>query len=89
MRDLSLVLTDSTDFGRVREVLKDVPSPTVVEFEVVDRYTGEGLRPDEASVTVRVMLQPFDKSLTDPEIEAYRTELVRALAEQLGVRLRS
>lgn len=88
-RDLSLVLSDSMDFHRVLAVLEGVPAPTPVDFDVTARYTGEGLGPDEASVTVRVMLRPFDKSLTDPEIEAYRTALVRALEEQLGVRLRS
>jgi phenylalanyl-tRNA synthetase beta subunit len=77
------------DFHRVLAVLEGVPAPTPVDFDVTARYTGEGLGPDEASVTVRVMLRPFDKSLTDPEIEAHRTALVRALEEQLGVRLRS
>jgi len=88
-RDLSLVVPDGLDFGDVLAALRGVPAPAAAEFGVIDRYVGEGLAAGEASVTVRVMLQPFDKSLTDPEIEAYRAELVRAVEEQLGFRLRT
>jgi phenylalanyl-tRNA synthetase beta chain len=88
-RDLSLVVTDGLDFDLVLDALRRTPAPSAVEFGVIDRYVGEGLAPGEASVTVRVMLQPFERSLTDPEIEAYRAELVRAVEDGLGIRLRS
>jgi len=89
VRDLSVVLPDGLDFGDVLAALRAVPAPAAVELGVIDRYVGEGLAPGEASVTVRVMLQPFEKSLTDPETEAFRAALVRVVEEQLGFRLRT
>jgi phenylalanyl-tRNA synthetase beta chain len=88
-RDLSVVVPDDLEFRRVLEVLRAVPAPAPATFSVVDRYAGKGLQPNEAALTVRGMLQPSEKSLTDPETEAWRAELVRALREQLGIRIRS
>jgi phenylalanyl-tRNA synthetase beta chain len=88
-RDLSVVVPRDVPFDRVLEVLRDVPAPAPATFRVTDRYAGEGLESHEAALTVRGMLQPLEQSLTDPEIEAWRAELVRALRDRLGIRIRS
>jgi phenylalanyl-tRNA synthetase beta chain len=88
-RDLSVVIPEDVAFTRVLEVLESVTAPAPATFCVIDRYAGKGLEPNEAALTVRGMLQPLEKSLTDPEIEAWRAELVRALQAQLGIRIRS
>ncbi|MDX1388370.1 MAG: phenylalanine--tRNA ligase subunit beta [Acidobacteriota bacterium] len=88
-RDLSLVIGAGTRYREVEDVLEGIESPAPASFEVVDRYTGDPLPDDEASVTVRVMLQPLERSLTDPEIESYRLRLIEALDARLGVKIRS
>jgi len=88
-RDLSVVVPDDVAFTHVLEALESVPAPATATFTVIDRYVGKGLEPNEAALTVRGMLQPLEKSLTDPEIEAWRAELVGVLRERLGIRIRS
>jgi phenylalanyl-tRNA synthetase beta subunit len=39
-------------------------------------------------MTLRVMLHPLDRTLTDAEAEGYRAELVKALDSIPGVHLR-
>ena len=73
----------------VETALREVEAPAPASFEVVDRYTGAPLREDQASVTVRVMLQPQEKSLTDAEIESYRLRLIEVLEKRLGLTIRS
>ena len=58
-------------------------------FEVVDRYQGPPLQEDRISLTVRVILQPLERSLTDPEIEGFRKALVETLQARMGVALRA
>jgi phenylalanyl-tRNA synthetase beta chain len=87
-RDLSMVLPRSLPFERVRGVLVSVEPPAPMEWEVTDRYEGAPLSPDEVSLTVRVILQPLDRTLTDAETETYRAALVEALRAGLGIRLR-
>ena len=88
-RDLSLVLASGMAWRRLLAVLAAVPSPAPVRFEALDRYQGEPLAPGEVSVTVRVILQPTEKTLTDVETEGYRKELVAAAEATHEARLRS
>jgi phenylalanyl-tRNA synthetase beta chain len=87
-RDLALVLGPGTSFGRLAQVLEAVPAPARVRFEPVDRYSGPPLGADEISLTVRAVLEPEERTLTDDEIESYRRALAERAERDLGVRLR-
>jgi phenylalanyl-tRNA synthetase beta subunit len=54
----------------------------------LDRYAGPPLAADEVAMTLRVMLHPLERTLTDLEAEAYRAELLAVLDAVKGVRLR-
>jgi phenylalanyl-tRNA synthetase beta chain len=87
-RDLSLVLEPDAASGDVLSALSLVSSPTEVQMTWIDRYAGPPLAPGQVAMTLRVMLLPLDRTLTDAEAEAYRAELVAALDAVPGVRLR-
>ena len=88
-RDLSLVLGPGVAYGDLVRHLRAIPAPAPATFEVRDRYVGEPLDPGEVSLTVRVILQPLDRTLTDERTEEYRRKLVAALEATRSVRLRS
>ena len=71
--------------ARPPSVAKDTP----VEFSAVDRYEGPPLAAGESSLTIRMTLQPSDRTLTDPETEEYRQALVDCLRNELGLRIRT
>lgn len=87
-RDLSVVLERGTPAASLLDRLRAVPSPEPVEIRIVDRYLGAPLEPGEAAVTVRVMLQPLERTLSEESIERYRQELVAAVSSAAGVRMR-
>lgn len=84
-RDLSLVLGGDVDFSRLHGVLAAVEPPAPVEFEAIDRYEGRPLAAGQVALTVRFLLRPTDRTLTDEEIEGYRAALLRRLEAELGV----
>jgi phenylalanyl-tRNA synthetase beta chain len=88
-RDLAVVLDASTTYQALLDVLRSVEAPAPVEFTAVDHYGGPPLAAGEVALTVRLRLQPTLETLTDPQTETYRLELVRRLAADLGVRLRA
>jgi phenylalanyl-tRNA synthetase beta subunit len=87
-RDLSLVLEPDAVAGDVLAALTVVPSPAPVTMAWIDRYAGPPLASGQCAMTLRVMLQPVDRTLTDAESEAYRAELLAALDAVPNVRLR-
>lgn len=88
IRDLSLVLPAGTSFERLLAVFREVKSPSPSSFEALDRYEGPSVPQGGFSLTVRVILQPTEVTLTDAETEAYRSALVAAAERELGARLR-
>jgi phenylalanyl-tRNA synthetase beta chain len=87
-RDLSLVLTGGTSFADIERVLRAVDPPAPIELHAIDRYEGAPLADGEVSLTVRVVLRPDERTLTEAEIEGFRGRLVEALERKLGVRIR-
>jgi len=88
-RDLSLVVPEHVSFAEIRTALETVAPPAPVEWEVIDRYVGKPLAAGESSITVRVVLSPTERTLTDDEIESYRAGLAGVLEQRLGIRLRT
>ncbi len=88
-RDLALVLPAESSWAEIAALLRSVPAPAEAGFEVVDRYAGAPLPEDRISLTVRVILQPLERTLTEAQIEGFRRELVETLQARLGVALRA
>jgi phenylalanyl-tRNA synthetase beta chain len=87
-RDLSVVLDAEAVAGDVTLALGKVRAPSPVAFRWIDRFEGKPLAPGQSAMTLRVMLHPLDRTLTDAEAEGYRAELVKALDSIPGVHLR-
>lgn len=89
VRDLSIVLDAGASYADVERALRSVDSPAPVRFVVADRYAGKGLGDGRVGLTIRVILQPLDETLTEDRVEAYRLELVQAVERSGRGRLRS
>ena len=87
-RDLSLVLERDIPYAELCSVLETVEAPAPVSFELVDRYRGAPLAHGESALTVRLRLEPLERTLTDAETDVYCRALVERLATGLGIRLR-
>lgn len=87
-RDLSLVLAPGVSYRDILEILAPIEAPAPVTFGIVDRYEGKPLASGEVSLTIRVMLQPLERTLTDDRSEGYRQELIAALERSGKARLR-
>jgi phenylalanyl-tRNA synthetase beta chain len=88
-RDLALVMTRETSYAEVLQTLRSVEPPAPAEFQAIDRYEGPPLEEGQSSLTVRVTLQPSERSLTESEIEEFRLGLVAELRRQLSLTIRS
>lgn len=88
-RDLSVLLASGTPAARLLEVLAAVPSPAPAALQVIDLWRGRENEGMETSVTVRVMLQPLDRTLNDAQTESYRLALIDAVERMDGARIRN
>ena len=87
-RDFAFVVDRSVAAGDLIRAVKNAERVLIDTVTLFDVYEGKGVPDGKKSIAIAVRLQPKDKTLTDPEIEAVGQKIVAA-AIKLGATLRS
>ena len=88
-RDFAFVLDADVDAAKVIGTIQNVNRDLITDVSVFDVYQGEHLEPGKKSLAVQVTIQPWDKTLTDAEIETLCTQIVNFVSKNTGAVLRS
>jgi len=87
--DLALLVPDSVKAEQVEGVVRNVSGRLLERLELFDRYVGQGVEPGTRSLAWRLTFRHAERTLRDKEMEARRSDILRALADELNVRQRS
>ena len=87
-RDFAFVVDQALAAGELLRAIKHVDRLLIESVNLFDVYAGKGVPEGKKSIAVAVRIQPWDKTLTDAEIEAVAGKIVAA-ALKLGATLRS
>ncbi len=87
-RDFAFVVEDSVPAETLIRAAKGADKALVTKVDLFDVYTGKGVDAGKKSLAIAVTLQPKDRTLTDPEIEAVAAKIVAAVAKATGGVLR-
>ena len=87
-RDFAFVVDRKLAAGDLVRAVKGAERALIENVIVFDVYEGKGVPEGKKSIALSVRLQPKDKTLTDPEIEAVAQKIIAA-ALKLGASLRS
>jgi phenylalanyl-tRNA synthetase beta chain len=87
--DLALLVPDSVRGEQVEEVIKRVSGKLLERVELFDRYVGQGVEPGYRSLAWRLTFRHAERTLRDRELEARRSDILRALSDELHVRQRN
>ncbi|MGH7622455.1 MAG: hypothetical protein ACREMU_08970, partial [Gemmatimonadaceae bacterium] len=87
--DLALLVPESVRAEQVEQVVRRVSGRLLEAMELFDRYVGQGVEPGYRSLAWRLTFRHAERTLRDKEIDARRSEILRALADELNVRHRT
>lgn len=87
--DLALLVPESVKAAQVEEVLRRVSGRLLERAELFDRYVGQGVEPGYRSLAWRLTFRHAERTLRDREIDARRSDILKALADELNVRQRT
>jgi len=87
-RDFAFLVTAETPAGEVVRPILGADKALIADARVFDVYQGQGVPDGMKSVAVEVTVQPREKTLTDPEIEALSARIVAAAEKAVGAKLR-
>jgi phenylalanyl-tRNA synthetase beta chain len=88
-RDFAFLVDRAVPAGEIVKTAQGVDRKLVADVSVFDIYEGKGVEAGKKSVAIEIVLQPQDRTLTDPEIEALGQKIVEAVARKTGAVLRA
>ncbi|MEO8938120.1 MAG: phenylalanine--tRNA ligase subunit beta [Burkholderiaceae bacterium] len=91
IRDLALIVDAALPADRVMEAIEAVRQTShgiVRDVKLFDQYRGKGLNENEKSLAFRFWLQDTRQTLDETAIEAAMANIVTALADRVGAKLR-
>ena len=88
VRDLSLVVPGGVTAATIEALLAREGGTLLERLDVLDEYRGAGLPAGTRGVTWRCTFRDPARTLTEREIDALLSRMLKALEEQFGVRRR-
>ncbi len=88
-RDFAFVLDSKIAAEDVVRAARNTDRALIERVDVFDIYEGTGIPEGRKSLAIAVRLQPKDRTLTDPEIEAVAQKIVAAVSKATGGALRT
>jgi len=88
-RDFAFLVDQATPAGELVRPILGADKALIADARVFDVYQGKGVPEGSKSVAIEVTVQPTEKTLTDPEIEALSARIVAAAEKAVGAKLRS
>ena len=88
-RDFAFVVDLNTSADEVLRAAKGVDRNLIEAASIFDVYEGKGVPEGRKSLAISVRIQPREKTLTEPEIDALVEKIVNAVAKATGAVLRT
>jgi phenylalanyl-tRNA synthetase beta chain len=87
--DLAVIVADSVSAASVVAVVRQAGAPLLRDAGVFDVYRdADRLGEGNVSLALSLVYRAADRTLTDEEVAAQRQAIVKALADELGGRVR-
>nr|WP_321268551.1 phenylalanine--tRNA ligase subunit beta [uncultured Sulfurimonas sp.] len=86
-RDLSIIMPKSMKYEDVKKVIDENATNELIRFYPVDKYSDEALG-ENMSLSIRFVLQSFEKTLEEDDINSSMEAILKALNSKLGIGLR-
>lgn len=89
VEDLAFEVSEEITARRVEDAIRAGADARLVDVALFDVYRGEPLAPGHKSLAYRLTYQSTERSLTEKEVVALRRQIVQAVEQATGGKLRS
>jgi len=86
MRDVSLWAGNGTLVGELFEAVNAVSAGELIDVDLADYYPDQ--ENNRAGVTLRLVFQSYERTLTDAEVDAWMDKIRGVLEAKKGVEIR-
>lgn len=87
-RDFAFLFPESIKADEIISKIKKIDKKLINKVSIFDVYEGEKIEIDTKSIGIRVLLQPFEKTFNDEEIESLSAQIIDVIANNFKATLR-
>ncbi len=87
-RDISFVIDKKIGYGRIESLIKGMKIEELEGVKLLDVYEGKGIPEGKVSLTLRVIFQKKERTLTDEEADKLRDRIVSLLVKKFKIDFR-
>ena len=87
-RDLSMFVDKDVDYSRIESTIEQANIKEIQKVFPFDLYVGGKLPSDKKGISISIVYQAFDRTLTEEEVNQHQQKIGALLAEKLGVEIR-
>lgn len=89
VRDFAFIIDKKFYSKELVEIIEKIDTSVIREVKVFDVYEGENLPENKKSIALNVILQSFDKTLNENDLEQLSQKIIAAIKEKTGATIRS
>jgi phenylalanyl-tRNA synthetase beta chain len=87
-RDFAFVVDRTVKAADIVRTAQSADRKLITGVSVFDVYEGQGIEPGKKSIAIAVTIQPREKTMTEPEIDALAGKIVAEISKRTGGLLR-
>jgi phenylalanyl-tRNA synthetase beta chain len=87
-RDISFIIDEQVPFSHIEMGFHNVKWPAFTSWKLMDRYSGKSIPNGKVSLTLRLIFQAPDRTLTSEEVDAMYEQTVARLTQDFHIELR-
>ena len=88
-RDFAFVIDKSFKIGLLEKLIKEVDENIIQKVSTFDIYEGENIPKEKKSVAINVILQAFNKTLDEKDLDHISQKIIETVKEKTGATIRS
>ena len=88
-RDFAFVIDKSFKIGLLEKLIKEVDENIIQKVSTFDIYEGENIPKEKKSVAINVILQAFNKTLDEKDLDQISQKIIETVKEKTGATIRS
>ncbi len=88
-RDFAFVVNNDIKAEEILHAIKRIKNTLIEDIKVFDIYSGKNIPKNKKSIGINVIIQPYEKTLTDPEIEEISSMIIFEIGKKFEAEIRS
>jgi len=89
VRDFAFIIDKKFYSKELVEIIEKIDTSVIREVKVFDVYEGENVPENKKSIALNVILQSFDKTLNENDLEQLSQKVIAVIKEKTGATIRS